>query len=90
MTDTESQRSRGKPLGTRSNKTLHADILQKLQEDKDSKGDGMTPFALSKSLAIPDPTIRLYLGDLLEQKKVSVKMIANMTLYRIPRKSTKD
>jgi hypothetical protein len=81
----------GKPVGTRSIPTLHAEILRVLQEDKDQSGDGMTAYAISKALAVPDPTIRLYIGDLVKQKKVSSKRIAGMTLYRIrAKKSTKS
>jgi len=78
----------GKPVGTRSIPTLHAEILRVLKEDKDLNGDGLTAYAISKALATPDPTIRLYLGDLVEQKKISAKKIAGMTLYR-PRKNIK-
>ena len=74
----------GKPVGTRSIPTLHAEILRVLKEDKDLNGDGLTAYAISKALATPDPTIRLYLGDLVEQKKISAKKIAGMTLYRAP------
>jgi hypothetical protein len=73
----------GKPVGTRSIPTLHAEILRVLKEDKDQNGDGLTAYAISKALATPDPTIRLYLGDLLEEKKISAKKIAGMTLYRL-------
>ena len=78
----------GKPVGTRSIPTLHAEILRVLKEDKDQNGDGMTAYAISKALAVPDPTIRLYLGDLVQQKKISAKKIARMTLHR-PRKNIK-
>jgi hypothetical protein len=80
---TEKKGKVGKPVGTRSIKTLHAEILRVLQEDKDKNGDGLTAYALSKVLATPDPTIRLYLGDLVEQRKISAKKIAGMTLYRL-------
>jgi hypothetical protein len=77
------KRTVGKPVGTRSIPTLHAEILRVLKEDKDQNGDGLTAYAISKALATPDPTIRLYLGDLFEQKKISAKKIAGMTLYRL-------
>ena len=73
----------GKPVGTRSIPTLHAEILRVLKEDKEQNGDGLTASGISKALATPDPTVRLYLGDLVEQKKVSFKRIAGMTLYRL-------
>ena len=73
----------GKPVGTRSIPTLHAEILRVLKEDKEQKGDGLTASGISKALATPDPTVRLYLGDLVEQKKISFRRIAGMTLYRL-------
>jgi hypothetical protein len=90
MTEQDITRPRGKPLGFRSNKTLHDQIFQKLKEDKESHGDGLTACAISKSLATPDPTIRLYLADLVAWKKVSSKKIANMTLYRVHKNASKD
>ena len=84
------KKPRGKPLGTRSIEKLHDKILEKLVEDKESGGDGMTPFAISKALAIPDPTIRLYLGDMVEEGKVTSKKIVNMVLYRPKRKVKKE
>jgi hypothetical protein len=80
---TPAKRTVGKPIGTRSIPILHAEILRVLKEDKDQNGDGMTAYAISKALATPDPTIRLYIGDLVKQKKVSFKRIAGMSLYRI-------
>ena len=77
------KRSVGKPVGTRSIPTLHAEILRVLTEDKELNGDGLTASGISKALATPDPTVRLYLGDLVEQKKVSTRRIAGMTLYRL-------
>ena len=74
----------GKPVGTRSIPTLHAEILRVLKEDKEQNGDGLTASGISKALATPDPTVRVYLGDLVEQKKVSTQRIAGMTLYRLP------
>jgi hypothetical protein len=73
----------GKPVGTRSIPTLHAEILRVLTEDKEQNGDGLTASGISKALATPDPTVRLYLGDLVEQKKVTYRRIAGMTLYRL-------
>lgn len=83
MTSKPLRKKAGKPVGTRSIPTLHAEILRVLKEDKEQNGDGMTASGISKALATPDPTVRLYLGDLVEQKKVSYKRIAGMSLYRI-------
>jgi hypothetical protein len=83
MTEQEITRPRGKPRGYRSNKTLHDQIFNILKEDKEQKGDGLTAFAISKALGTPDPTVRLYLDDLVAWKKASAKKIANMTLYRV-------
>jgi len=82
------KKPRGKPLGTRSSKTLHNDIYNLLERDKFDHGDGLTAFAISKALAVPDPTIRLYLGDLVEQGKVTSKKVVNMVLYR-PKRTVK-
>jgi hypothetical protein len=90
MSENEITRPRGKPLGYRSNKTLHDQIFTILKEDKDQKGDGLTAFAISKALGTPDPTIRLYLADLVAWKKVSERKIANMTLYRVHKMASKD
>jgi predicted ArsR family transcriptional regulator len=78
----EPDRGRGKPLGTRAIKDLHERIMVLLKQDKDDKGDGMTAFAISKQLIVPDPTVRLYLGDLVEKRHVTTKKILKMTLYR--------
>jgi response regulator of citrate/malate metabolism len=78
-----SERGRGKPLGTRSMPELYPKILTVLQQDKDDRGDGMTAFAISKQIGVSDPTVRLYLDDLVDQKKISSKKILQMTLYRI-------
>lgn len=78
-----SDRGRGKPLGTRTMPQLYEQILGVLKQDKQDCGDGMTAFALSKQIGVSDPTIRLYLEDLVEQKRVSALKIHQMTLYRI-------
>lgn len=86
ITMTEPKRSVGRPAGTRENKTLHADILRVLQQDKDDRGDGMTAFSVSKAVGKNVPIVQRYLADLVEQKKVTSKKIAGrMVLYR-PRK----
>jgi hypothetical protein len=79
----------GKPVGTRSIPTLHAEILRVLKEDKDQNGDGMTAYAISKALEVPDPTVRMYLGDLVQGKKISERHIAGITLYKL-RKTTQS
>jgi hypothetical protein len=82
----ESARGRGKPLGHRSNPALYDDILNVLHQDKDSKGDGMSANAIAQALGQNDMTTRLYLTDLVEQKRVSTKIInARLVLYRLPR-----
>ena len=73
----------GKPVGTRSIPTLHAEILRVLKEDKEQNGEGLTASGISKALATPDPTVRLYLGDLEKDGKVSCRRIVNMNLYQI-------
>ena len=86
----EKAKSVGKLIGTRSIPTLHAEILRVLKEDKDQHGDGRTASAISKSLGRPDPTVRLYLGDLVKERKVSTKKIAGMTLYRLRKTVNKN
>ena len=51
----------GKPVGTRSIPTLHAEILRVLKEDKEQNGDGLTASGISKALHTDRP-FRLYLG----------------------------
>lgn len=82
----EAKNPRGKPLGTRQKEGLYTKILEKLQEDKDQKGDGYTAFALSGYLAEPYPTIQAYLGDLVAQKKVKSRKVVTMTLFSITNK----
>jgi len=82
----EPARGRGKPLGHRANPKLYDDILVVLQQDKDSRGDGMSANAIGQALGQNDMTTRLYLHDLVEQKRVSIKEInARLVLYRLPR-----
>ena len=73
---------RGKPKGTRSQRELYDKILGLLKQDKEDKGDGMTAFAISKALAISDPTIRMYCQDLLKEKCVTSKKMLNAIVYR--------
>ena len=80
----------GKPRGTRLNLTLHAEILWILEQDQKQNGDGMTAFAISKAVAASDPTTRLYISDLVEEKKIVVKTIAGMTLYQLSENIEKD
>jgi hypothetical protein len=74
------KKGRGKPLGHRSLPALYEDITRIVTE---AGNDGITAFAISKALAVPDPTIRLYLTDMVDQKKVVKKAIAGLVLYRI-------
>jgi len=76
----KASKGRGKPLGHRSLPALYTDITRIITE---AGKDGITAFAISKALAVPDPTIRLYLTDMVEQKKVVKKAIAGLVLYRI-------
>jgi hypothetical protein len=79
----EEKRARGKPLGTRQKDGLYTKILELLQQDKDQKGDGCTPYAISGYLGEPYPTIKQYIQDLINQKKVTSKRISNLDLIRI-------
>jgi len=86
--DKEPGKGRGKPLGHRANQTLHTEIMRVLRQDKADGGDGMSANAIGKSLAQNDMTTRLYLSDLVEQKKVKIQKInPRMVLYKIPRAS---
>jgi hypothetical protein len=82
-TKPEEKHLRGKPLGTRQKVGLYDEILEKLWDDKHTKGDGMTAFAISKALGQPYPTVQQYLADLVSQKKVRSHKIVNMTLFSI-------
>lgn len=79
----EEKRSRGKPLGTRQKDGLYTDILNKLQEDKDQRGDGYTAFAISSYLGVTHQTVQQYLADLVAMKKVRQRKISNMLLFSI-------
>jgi len=79
----EEKKPRGKPAGTRQKDGLYTKILEKLQEDKDQKGDGYTAFALAGYLGEPYPTVQQYLADLVTMKKVKSHKIVNMTLFSI-------
>ena len=79
----EKKNPRGKPLGTRQKETLYTRILEKLQEDKQQKGQGYTAFALSGYLGEPYPTVQQYLADLVAQKKVRSRKVVTMTLFSI-------
>jgi hypothetical protein len=81
----ETPRPRGKPFGHRAKPQLYDQIIGLLERDRQSKGDGMTACAVSKSLGVSDPTIRLYLNDLQSQKRVTCRKIAGMVLYRLPK-----
>ena len=80
------KKPRGKPLGTRQKETLYTRILEKLQEDKDQKGQGYTAFALSGYLGEAYPTVQQYLADLESQKLVSSLKVVTMTLFSITKK----
>jgi hypothetical protein len=79
----EEKKARGKPLGTRQKQGLYTKILEKLQEDKDQKGEGYTAFAIAGYLGEPYPTIQQYLADLVAQKKVRSRKVVTMTLFSI-------
>ena len=79
----EEKRSRGKPLGTRQKEGLYTAILEKLQEDKDQKGDGYTAFAVSSYLGETHQTVQQYLEDLVAMKKIKSRKISNMLLFSI-------
>ena len=79
----EEKRARGKPLGTRQKDGLYTQILDLLQQDKDSKGDGYTAFAISKYLGQTHQTVQQYLSDLVAQKKVRERKISNLLLFSI-------
>jgi len=78
---TEPKLKRGKKTGHRSIKDLHARILTLIQTEKKD----WTAYSISKKLEVPDPTVRLYLLDLVEQKKISAIHLLGVTVYR-PRK----
>ena len=90
MTAAEKTRMRGKPKGTRSQPDLYGKILEELTKDKADGGDGMTAYAISKQLAVPDPTIRMYAEDLVKEKKLTAKIIRNMTVYRLKKDQEKQ
>ena len=72
-------RKRGKPLGHRSIEGLHDRILALLKDDKTD----WTAYSIGKELKVPRPTIDTYLGDLVQQRKVSERHIAGITLFKL-------
>jgi predicted transcriptional regulator len=84
MTDSIERQSPGKPKGYRSITDLYDRILKLLEEDRDiRKMKGRTAFSMHKELKVPDPTVRLYLKDLVKDKKVKSEKVAGITIYSI-------
>jgi len=81
----ETKPKRGKPKGYRSITDLHTRILELLKDDKKD----WTAYSLSKALDVPDPTVRMYLGDLVQQRKVSERHIAGITLFKLRKSANK-
>jgi len=80
MTVTKSKpKSRGKPKGHRSIEGLHDRILELLKDDKKD----WTAYSIGNELKVPRPTIDTYLGDLVQQRKVSERHIAGITLFKL-------
>ena len=67
------------PYLTMSIEGLHDRILELLKDDKKD----WTAYSISKELEVPRPTIDLYVGDLVQQKKVSERHIAGITLFKL-------
>lgn len=55
-----------RPHGTRDKKDLYDRIIKHLRDHP----EGQNAYAISQALKVNDATIRLYLSDLVEQKKV--------------------
>lgn len=55
-----------RPTGTRDKKDLYDQIINQLRKHP----DGMNAYNLHLALKVNDATIRLYLSDLVEQKKI--------------------
>lgn len=77
------KRGRGMPEGTRQKPELYTEILRVLEQDQGDAGDGLTATAISTALGKNRDTVCLYLNDLVKQKKVRCKRLANWKLYRI-------
>lgn len=69
-----------RPHGTRDKKDLYDRILKHLRDHP----EGQNAYSIHQALKVNDATIRLYLSDLVEQKKV-VGMAVTKTIisYRL-------
>lgn len=82
MTKKKSDKPRGKPAGTRTKPELYGKIMALLNAERDTGGQGMTAFRLHTTLKVPDPTIRMYVNDLVREGKVKARTVANITVFR--------